>query len=48
MYHGILIDSAFQDSTYPNTSKVFAKRTSKSTGWILYGVEIKEDFVLNV
>lgn len=43
MFHGILIDSAFADSNYPNTLKVFAKRKSKSMGWVLYGVEIEDD-----
>ena len=41
MWHGILVDSALEDPNYPNTLKVFAKRTSKSMGWVLYGVEIQ-------
>ncbi len=42
MWHGILVDSAFEDPTFPSTLKVFAKRTSKSMGWVLYGVEIQD------
>ena len=43
MRHGILVDSAFEDPNYPSTLKVFAKRKSKSLGWVLYGVEILEN-----
>jgi hypothetical protein len=43
MWHGILIDFAFTDSNYPSTLKVFAKRKSKSLGWVLYGVEISDN-----
>lgn len=41
-YHGILIDAAFDDPTYPEKFKLYAKRISVSTGWILFGVEIPE------
>jgi hypothetical protein len=40
MYHGILIDQAFTDPSFPETFKVFAKKQSGS--WKIYGVEIKD------
>jgi len=43
MYHGIILDMAFSDTSYPEKLKVFAKRKSSSNDWILYGVEIADD-----
>ena len=42
MYHGIVLDFAFNDPSYPEKLKVFAKRKSSSNAWILYGVEIAD------
>lgn len=42
MYHGIVLDFAFNDASYPEKLKVFAKRKSSSNAWILYGVEIAD------
>jgi hypothetical protein len=43
MYHGIILDMAFNDTSYPKKLKLFAKRKSSSNGWILYGIEIADD-----
>ena len=40
MYHGIILDLEFKDSTYPQKFKLFAKRKSSTSGWLLYGVEV--------
>ena len=42
MYHGLVLDFAFSDPSYPVKLKVFAKRKSFSNAWILYGVEIAD------
>lgn len=41
MYHGIIIDQAFTDPSFPNTFKIFAKRQSGS--WGIYGIEIEDN-----
>ncbi len=41
-YHGIILDSAFEDPNYPYSFKIFAKRKSTTNPWILIGIEIKE------
>lgn len=43
MYHGIILDMAFNDTTYLEKLKLFAKRKSSSNDWILYGIEISND-----
>lgn len=43
MYHGIILDMAFNDASYPEKLKVFAKRKSSSNDWVLYGVEVGDD-----
>ena len=43
MYHGIILDMAFKDASYPEKLKVFAKRRSSSNDWILYGIEVTDD-----
>lgn len=45
MYHGIILDAEFEDPTYPERLKIFAKRKSTSNDWILYGVEVSDEKV---
>lgn len=40
MYHGILIDQEFTDSSLPETFKIFAKKQDGS--WGIYGIEIED------
>lgn len=40
VYHGIILDLAFEDSNFPETFKIFAKRKSTKNPWTLIGVEI--------
>ena len=42
MYHGIVLDLEFKDSSFPEKFKVFAKRKSTTNNWILYGIEISD------
>jgi DNA-directed RNA polymerase beta subunit len=42
MYHGIILDMAFDNPSYPEKMKIFAERKSSSNDWILYGVEIAD------
>lgn len=41
VYHGVLINAAFDNPHFPEIFKIFAKRTDGN--WILYGIEIEED-----
>lgn len=43
MYHGIVFDQEFEDPKFPQKFKVFAKRKSSSSDWVLYGIEVNED-----
>jgi hypothetical protein len=38
MFHGILVDMAFTDRSYPETYSIFAQE--KSGDWMLYGIEV--------
>lgn len=40
MYHGIIIDQSFTNSSFPNNFKVFAKR--RSGMWVIYGIETED------
>jgi hypothetical protein len=40
-YHGILVDAAFTNKSFPNTFKLFARKHSGD--WTLFGVEIPRD-----
>lgn len=42
MYHGIILDLAFENLAFPENFKVFAKRKSTTHHWVLYGIEIPE------
>jgi hypothetical protein len=39
MYHGIIVDQEFSDSSFCESFKVFDKK--KSGSWTLYGIEIE-------
>lgn len=41
VYHGIVVAQGFHDPAFPETFPIFAKRVSKSDGWIIYGIEVK-------
>lgn len=41
-YHGIILDAEFNDSSYPLKFKIFAKKKSRSLGWLLYGIAVHE------
>jgi hypothetical protein len=38
VYHGILVDASFTDTSFPETFKSFARTTAGS--WRLYGIEV--------
>lgn len=42
VYHGIILDAEFIDSSYPEKFKIFAKRKSSDEDWTLYGIEVEE------
>ena len=48
MYHGIILDDEFTDSTYPEQLAIFAKRKSTSNEWVLYGIEVSEDKIAEI
>lgn len=43
MYHGILVDDAFEDNSYPERYTVFAKRTDDD--WVIYAIEVEADVI---
>jgi hypothetical protein len=38
VFHGILVDAAFRDRSFPENFPIFARQ--KSNDWILYGIEV--------
>lgn len=46
MYHAILIDQEFKDSSFPETFDVFNRKASGS--WKIYGVKINSEEIDNV
>jgi len=40
MYHGILIDQEFVDSSFPETFKIFSQKQDGS--WNIYGIEVED------
>lgn len=43
MYHGIILDKEFRDSQFVNTFKIFSKRESTDSNWVLFGIEIEDN-----
>lgn len=39
-YHGILINKSFNDHGFPESFTLFAKRQSKDSDWIIFGIEV--------
>ncbi|MBI4065478.1 hypothetical protein HY409_03885 [Candidatus Gottesmanbacteria bacterium] len=52
IYHGILVDAGFDDPSYPEAYKVFAKKKSTNKDWTLYGIEVEapqlQDAIKNI
>jgi hypothetical protein len=48
MYHGIILDAEFKDPLFPEGFKVFAKKKSSTSSWILYGIEVNDKDVNEV
>ena len=42
MYHGIILDKEFKDSQFVNTFRIFNKRKSTDSNWILFGIEVED------
>ena len=42
MYHGIIIDKEFKDSKFINSFKIFNKRKSTDSDWLLFGIEVED------
>lgn len=42
MYHGIILDLEFKNSSVINKFKIFAQRKSVDASRILYGIEVKD------
>ena len=40
MYHGIIVDKSFSDSSFPKTFKLFSRK--QDGGWGIYGIEIDD------
>jgi hypothetical protein len=40
MYHGIIHDAEFKDPLFPEGFKIFARKKSTTSSWILYGIEV--------
>jgi len=40
MYHGIIIDQEFNDKSFPESFKVFAKKQDET--WGIFGIEIED------
>jgi hypothetical protein len=45
MYHGVIVDQEFSDSSFCDSFKSFNKK--KSGSWTLYGIEIKDSQLEN-
>ena len=46
MFHGILVDVAFVDRSYPETFSIFAQE--KRGDWMLFGIEVLRNDLENV
>lgn len=42
MYHGIILDKEFKDSRFVNTFRIFNKRKSADSNWMLFGIEVED------
>ncbi|PIZ68246.1 hypothetical protein COY13_01590 [Candidatus Roizmanbacteria bacterium CG_4_10_14_0_2_um_filter_36_35] len=45
MYHGIILDKEFKNREFVNFFKIFNKRKSTDTDWLLYGIEVEDEVI---